>query len=209
MDIIEQLNWRYATKIFDKTKKINKHDFEELLEAFRLSASSLGFQHYELLVVEDQQIREALLPCTWNQKQATDASHYLVFCTKNKLTEQDIDNHLLNISQTRNQSIDKVQPYGQRIRNFLKNKDERDIFEWLSNQVFIALGNLMTVCAVKNIDTCAIGGFEPEKYAEILGLKEKELTPVVCLAVGYRSEEDTYQAVNKVRKTMENLVRFI
>ncbi len=209
MNIIEQLNWRYATKVFDKTKKISNEDFAELLESFRLTASSLGFQHYELLVIENPEIRQALLPFTWNQKQTTDASHYLVFCCKNRLTENDIDNHVKYISLVRNQPIEKVLPYGERIRNFLKGMTEKDVFEWLSNQVFIALGNLMTVCAIKNIDTCAIGGFEPEKYINVLVLKELELTPVVCLAVGYRSAEDTYQHVNKVRKPMEKMMRIV
>lgn len=209
MNIIEQLNWRYATKVFDKTKKISNEDFAELLESFRLTASSLGFQHYELLVIENPEIRQALLPFTWNQKQTIDASHYLVFCCKNKLTENDIVNHVKYISLVRNQPIEKVLPYGERIRNFLKGMTEKDVFEWLSNQVFIALGNLMTVCAIKNIDTCAIGGFEPEKYINVLGLNELELTPVVCLAVGYRSAEDTYQHVNKVRKPMEKIVRIV
>jgi len=38
--IIENLNWRYATKVFDKNKKVSKEDFETILESFRLTPSS-------------------------------------------------------------------------------------------------------------------------------------------------------------------------
>ncbi len=209
MNIIEQLNWRYATKIFDKTKKINKQDLEDLLESFRLSATSFGFQHYELLVIETPKIREALLPFTWNQKQATDASHYFVLCTKNQFTEQDVDNHTSFIGKVRNQEPERTAAYNQRIRKFLVGKSTENIFNYLENQTFIALGTLMTVCAMKNIDSCAIGGFEREKYDEILGLTEKGLTASVCLAVGYRSSEDSYQSVKKVRKPIDKVVQFI
>jgi len=209
MNIIQELNWRYATKIFDKTKKISAIDFEEIMEAYRLSPSSFGFQHYEVLVIENDEIREILKPFTWNQAQSTDASHFLVFCTKNTLTEDDINNHIRYISEVRNQEIEKLLPYGERIRNFLKDKTEHEISTWLSRQVYIALGNLMTICAMKNIDTCAIEGFEPKKYSEILHLEEKGLSPLVCLALGYRSGNDTYQNVNKVRKPMYKLVKHI
>ena len=209
MDIIKQLNWRYATKKFHKNKKISENDFNEILEAFRLSASSLGFQHYKMLVVNDAQLREQLKPFTWDQAQTTDASHYVVLCTYNTLTDEDIDKHTNNINKIRNQPKEKGDAYAKRIRFFLKGKTPDMVYNWLSRQVYIALGNVMTVCAMKNIDTCAIGGFQPEEYIEVLQLREKNLTPLVCLALGYRSEEDSYQHVNKVRKPMDKMVEFV
>ena len=208
MNIIEQLNWRYATKVFDKTKKISPENFNEILEAFRLTPTSLGFQHHELLVIESTEIREKLLAYSWNQKQVTDASHYLVFCTKNELLEEDIVKHVEYISKVREIPLEKVLPYGERIRHFMSVKTDTQI-NWLGQQIFIALGNVLTTCAVKGIDSCAIGGFQADKYTEVLNLKEKGLTPLVCLAVGYRSEEDTYQLLNKVRKPLNELVRYI
>ncbi len=68
---------------------------------------------------------------------------------------------------------------------------------------------VLTVCAVKEIDSCAIGGFQAGKYTEVLNLKEKGLTPLVCLALGYRSKEDTYQLLNKVRKPIDEIVSYI
>jgi nitroreductase / dihydropteridine reductase len=40
MNLLESLKWRYATKAFDKDKKVSESDLEEVIEAFRLSPSS-------------------------------------------------------------------------------------------------------------------------------------------------------------------------
>lgn len=60
--IIEDLNWRYATKAFDPTKDIVEKDLETILEAFRLSASSFGLQPWKLFVVKNKEKKTSI---TW------------------------------------------------------------------------------------------------------------------------------------------------
>ncbi|MGB1205785.1 MAG: nitroreductase family protein [Chitinophagales bacterium] len=57
-NIIEDLNWRYATKRFDAEKKISAEDVETLLTATQLSASSFGMQPYKILHIKNAAIRE-------------------------------------------------------------------------------------------------------------------------------------------------------
>lgn len=43
-------------------------------------------------------------------------------------------------------------------------------------------------------------GFQPDAYDAILSLKEKGLTSVLVMPVGYRAEDDAFAAFKKVRK---------
>ena len=70
----------------------------------------------------------------------------------------------------------------------------------------IALGNLLTVCAVEQIDACPMEGFVPAKYDEILGLNEQNLTATLVLPVGFRAEDDYMKDLKKVRKNLEDVV---
>ncbi|WP_431130406.1 nitroreductase family protein, partial [Flagellimonas flava] len=79
-NLLEHLQWRYATKKFDSTKKVSSNDIEKLKQVIQLSVSSYGLQLYKVLIVENPEIREQLKPVSWNQSQITDASHLVVFC---------------------------------------------------------------------------------------------------------------------------------
>ena len=79
MSLITNLNKRYATKVFDPSKKVSEADMEKLLESIRLSASSMGLQPYKVLIVENPEIRKELRKASYNQPQITDASALLIF----------------------------------------------------------------------------------------------------------------------------------
>ena len=79
--IIEDLNWRYAVKKYDSTKKISTDDFNTVKESLRLSPSSFGLQPLKYIVIENKELREELKVHSFNQSQITDASHMIVFCS--------------------------------------------------------------------------------------------------------------------------------
>ena len=60
--ILEKLNWRYATKQYDATKKISAEDWETLEQSLILAPSSFGIQPYKFIVVTDQEMKENLIP---------------------------------------------------------------------------------------------------------------------------------------------------
>lgn len=205
MEIIENLNWRYATKKFDPSKKISKENLGILLEAARLSASSYGLQPYQILVVTDKELREKLKSASWGQTQITDASHLLVFANKADFGSELIDDYLANVKETRHLPADSLNDFG----NFMKSKlaplSEGEKMNWTAKQTYIALGNLLSAAAAMKIDSCPMEGFEPKAYNEILGLDEKGLNASVVVTLGYRSEEDETQHYKKVRKSNEEL----
>ena len=108
MDIISQLNKRYATKIFDPSKKVSDNDMGKLLEAIRLSASSMGLQPYKVLVVTDPAIRAELRTAAYNQPQITDAAALLVFAANVKADEKSAEDFMALIAGTRNVSTESL-----------------------------------------------------------------------------------------------------
>ena len=206
---IEDLNWRYATKKFDANKELSQEDLNTLLESIQLSASSYGLQPYEVIVVKDQATREKLKAAAWNQTQITDASYLLVFANLKSVTEPYVDSYLDNIAETRNITREDLKGMEDMIKNTTLKLSSEDQEAWAAKQAYIALGNLLSAAANAKIDSCPMEGFDAQKFDEILGLADKNLTTAVIAPIGYRSEEDQYQHLAKVRKSKSDLIEII
>jgi len=207
--IIDSLNWRYATKDFDANKKISADDLHTITESFRLTASSFGLQPWKLIVVENQEIKDSLVEHSWGQKQIADCSQLLVFCARDNFDETDVDAFVKDIKETRGVSQEDIQWYEDLMKGFLAKMDENQINTWVEKQVYIALWNVMTACAELKIDSCPIEWFIPSKYDEILWLKEKWIHSVVALPVWYRSSDDVYADLEKVRFNEDTIIETI
>lgn len=207
--IIEDLNWRYATKAFDPTKNITQEQLETILEAFRLSASSFGLQPWKLFVVRNQEKKQALLEHSWYQKQVVDAPYHLVFARNDSDNDTLVQEFIDDIAQTRWVTAESLEEYKQMMLGFLSRMSEEEKNTWANKQIYIALGNLMTVLAEMRIDSCAMEGIIPQKYDEILGLDQKGFSTVVALPIGYRSQEDKYASLEKVRFPVEKMTEII
>jgi nitroreductase len=209
MKLIEGLNWRYATKKYDNTKKVSGKDLDQLKEAVRLSASSFGLQLYKVLVIEDPAIKEKLLPATYGQTQVIDSSQVFVFCNYTKVDESDIDSYTDLVAKTRGLSKEDVKPYGDYMKGATSGftQDQKEV--WTAKQTYIALGNLLAAAGELKIDATPMEGFDANLYNEILGLTAKNLNAAVIATVGYRSEEDATKDFAKVRKSKENLFETI
>ncbi|WP_300436665.1 NAD(P)H-dependent oxidoreductase [Christiangramia sp.] len=205
----EDLNWRYATKKFNPEKEISQEDLNILLESVQLTASSYGLQPYELIVVKNPEIREKLKAAAWNQTQITDASYLLVFANLQSVTESYVSTYLDNIANTRNLTREDLKGMEDMIKNTTLKLPAEKQQEWAAKQAYIALGNLLSAAANLKIDTCPMEGFDAGKFDEILGLKDKNLTTAVIAPIGYRSEEDNYQHLAKVRKSKKDLIEII
>jgi nitroreductase len=208
-NVLDKLNWRYATKVFDNSKKVSKEDLNILLDAARLSASSYGLQPYHFFVIEDNEIRSKLRKASWNQSQITDASYLLVLANKPTFDDSLVDNYIDIIIETRGVSKKDVEGYSQMIKGALLGLPDEQKKSWTSDQTYIALGNLMTIAAEMEIDTCPMEGFDKAQYNEILGLNDKNLNASVVLAVGYRADNDETQNYPKVRYSREQIITHI
>ncbi|MDO6802131.1 NAD(P)H-dependent oxidoreductase [Wenyingzhuangia sp. 1_MG-2023] len=206
MNIIESLQWRYATKKFDPTKKISSTQLQTLKEAFNLTATSYGLQALNLVVVKNTDLREQLLEASFNQKQVIDASHLLVICYPINFDSNNVNEYFELVQQIRNTPEEVLKPFKDFLIHEFETKSTEDKNIYFTKQAYIALGNLLTTCAVEKIDACPMEGFIPSKYDEILGLTEKGLTSVLVLPVGFRAEDDFMAKEKKVRKPLSKTI---
>lgn len=204
--IIEQLNWRYATKKFDTNKKLSNTKIERLKESFNLTATSFGLQTIKMLIVTNEDIKKSLVSYAYNQNQVAEASHLLVICIQKNITDSDVIAYFNNVSRIRNTSDTILDPFRKNLLKTMQDKSVEERQEWSKNQAYIALGNLMTVCAIEGIDSCPMEGFIPEKYNDVLNLDEKGLKSILLLPVGYRAEDDMFASFKKVRKSLEETI---
>ncbi|AUP77534.1 NAD(P)H-dependent oxidoreductase [Flavivirga eckloniae] len=206
MDTIKQLQWRYATKKFDSNKKLSNEKLNTLKEAFNLTATSFGLQTIKLIVVEDEALRTPLVKHAFNQKQVLDASHLFVICIQDNIHEEDVNTYYNNIKSIRGTSEKILDPYRLDLINYMKKMSVEERQQWSKNQAYIALGNLMTVCAVERIDSCPMEGFLPDKFDAALGLDTMKLKSVLLLPVGYRADDDMFSEFEKVRKPIKDAI---
>jgi len=208
MSLVDALKWRYATKRYNG-KKIEKEQLDFILEAIQLSASSYGLQPYKVLVIENEDIRKKLLPASWNQPQIVEASQLILFTAWSKITVQQIEDFISDIAKKRSLPLESLNEYKNYILGTATNLTEEAQRTWAAKQAYIALGTGLAAAAEIKVDATPMEGFDHNQYDEILGLKEKGLNSVVLLAVGYRSEEDQFSSLAKVRKDKEAFFEFI
>jgi nitroreductase len=208
--LLETLQWRYATKAFDPNRKISAATWETLQKALVLSPSSFGLQPYKFIVVNDPATRAKLLPHAWNQRQVVDASHFIVFAARTAMTEAEIDRFLGRIMELRGWSREALAGYRQMMTgNLLGSEASARVPHWTARQAYIALGNLLACAALLGVDACPMEGFVPAEFDKVLGLTAQGYAAVVCCALGNRSAEDKYAAAPKVRFPVAELVKTI
>ncbi|AUC76161.1 NAD(P)H-dependent oxidoreductase [Olleya sp. Bg11-27] len=206
MNIIEQLNWRYATKSFDSEKSIPEKDIDVLTEAFNLTATSYGLQPIKLLIIKNKDLQSALVPFSYNQKQVGEASHLLVFCIESQIDTPFVSNYFDRVKAIRNTPDDILNPFKTFLIEDFKTKTQAEKEAWAAKQVYLAMGNLMTVCAMLKIDACPMEGFSPSDYDRLLELEALQLKSVLVMPIGYRAEDDFMAALDKVRRPIEESV---
>lgn len=206
MNIIESLQWRYAVKKFDKEKFLSQKQVETLKEAFNLTATSYGLQPLKLAVISDKNLQKELVAYSWNQMQVLDASHLLIICVPKSYTSKEVENYFELVQKIRNTPDAVINPFKKFLTAEIEKKSQEELLVWNKNQAYLALGNLLTVCALEKIDSCPMEGFVPEKYDEVLQLHEQNLTAVLVLPVGFRAEDDYMKDLKKVRKNIDEVV---
>lgn len=203
--VIQQLQWRYATKKFDPARKIDPQLWCVLEQALVLSPSSYGLQPWRFVVVTNPQVRARLREAARNQPQITDASHLVVFALRKGLGPADVERHLQQIMSLRGVSADSLAMLRSMMLAAVGRPAEQTD-AWAARQVYIALGTFLTLAALLGVDACPMEGFEPPRFDEILGLAAEGYASVVLAAAGYRAADDPYARVTKVRFNHDDVV---
>ncbi len=206
-ELINALEWRYATKVFDPNQKIPADIWQTLERALVLTPTSYGLQPYRFLLIKDPAKRAELLPHSWNQKQVVDCSHFVVFAARTKITEADVDKLIAHTSSVRKIPAEFLAAYrGMMLSDLVTGPRSKWAHEWAARQAYIAIGNLMTCAAMLGVDACPMEGLAPTEYDRVLGLKDSGYATVMACALGYRSADDKYASLPKVRYETREVV---
>ena len=206
MNIIEALKWRYAAKKFDSSRVIPNDIIEVIKESFNLTASSYGLQPVKLLIVSNKSILQELVPISSNQQQVGQASHLCVFCVDTNIDEAYIRTYFENIKSIRNTPDAVLSSFRDSIISSFGSKSTDEIYNWGAKQAYLALGNMLTVCATQEIDACPMEGFDPVAYDAYFKLKEQGLRSALVMPIGYRAEDDMFADMKKVRKDLKDSI---
>ena len=209
MNYIEALQKRYSVKKFNKSKTVPQEKLRRILEAGKLSVSSLGLQPYKIFVAESEKSKQNLIPAFKNPSQISTCSHLIVLVSKKTIEDEYIDGYFRHISEVRETPLENLIPFRQSIEGYLTLHSDEHIIHWNERQSYIVLGNLIFAAALEEVDTCPMEGFDHEKLGEILGLNPETEKVSVTLALGYRAEDDVFQTMKKVRKPDDKLFKFI
>lgn len=205
MSFLSNLNWRYATKSFDPSKKVSDSDLETILEAIRMTPTSFGLQPYHFYVVSNQEIKNQIQAAAWNQPQVGTSSHLIVFAARTdvKATKEEF----FTLMTGGNPEIRAhLKGYEDMMDGFISSKTDTELLSWASKQTYIAHGFALAAAAELEIDSCAMEGADFEAVGKILGLPENQKA-LVMLPIGYRAETEAPRP--KVRFSKEALFTHI
>ncbi|MCR4941467.1 MAG: NAD(P)H-dependent oxidoreductase [Campylobacter sp.] len=207
MNYLEMMNFRHACKIFDESKKIKKADFDFILEAGRLSASSTGLEHWDFLVIQNENLRQKIRPLCWNQVQITSCSHLVIILAKIADVKSDSDYVAAMIKRRGDKTPEEHAARVAFYKNFIDsnfNSDEK-LFQWSHEQCMIAATNMTNAAASLGIDSCFIEGFDRAGLGDLLGLDPKKHRVAIALPFGYRLNPQP----PKLRREMNDILTWI
>jgi nitroreductase len=199
MELLKSLEWRYATKKMNGDK-VPQDKLERILEATRLAPSSYGLTPYNVIVVEDQELKQQLQEAAYGQTQLVDSSAVLVFATWDDITEESVDIYIQETARQRGVNPDILGEFSGMIKGTLSTMTQEQKISWAQRQAYIGLGFALVAAATEEVDSTPMEGFNPTTVDNVLGLQELGLKSVALLPLGYRDGKNDYlSSLKKVR----------
>jgi nitroreductase len=196
MDIFRR---RHACHLFQAERGVARDDLEFILEAGRLSPSSFGLEQWKFVVIEAPEKKMAIQAACFQQPQVGSASALVVILAK--IAELEPDSPYLRRLMAREYPGEALEPA---LKNYRAFHAATDVNAWSTTQCHIAAANMMTAAAGINIDSCAIGGFDPASVMRILQIDPEYHHPSLILPFGYCAQA----AGEKLRLPMQELVEY-
>lgn len=212
--ILDILNFRHACKEFDSSKKISDSDFEIILKGGQLSPSSMGIEPWKFLVIQNESLREELATVSWGgKKQIPSCSHLVILLSrmpKELKHDSSYIHHLLTeVKQMPQEAVENFKGVIKMIEDTRFQNNDQALLNYSCLQTYIAAANMMTVSAMQQIDSCAMGGYDQKAVEEILIkhnlLNKEEFYLTLMIAFGYRINEPT----PKTRQSLNDLVVWV
>ncbi|SDT68325.1 Nitroreductase [Mucilaginibacter mallensis] len=199
MSLIENLEWRYATKKMNGAK-VPQEKLDYILEAARLAPSSSGLQPYKIIVISDRVLLEKIKVIANNQSQITDCSHLLVFAAWDQYTRERVSKVFNYIMHERSLPPTAMSDYKESILNLYATEGKEWEAHHAAKQSYISFAMAIAAAAEQKVDATPMEGFDSTAMDELLQLKGCGYKSTVILPLGYRDEdEDWLLNMKKVR----------
>ncbi|HAE71055.1 MAG: hypothetical protein ABR91_02270 [Polaribacter sp. BACL8 MAG-120531-bin13] len=205
-NILDALEWRYAVKKFDDKASLTEQQILEVKKVFNLSASSYGLQPYKMIVVQNPELKEKLVPASFGQQQISQSAAILVFAVRTDFGMDYIDQFFKDMSTKRQIPLENLEGYKNFMKGSFANKSEDEISSWATKQVYLTMGHMLASLAALQIDTCPMEGLDPQAYDKILDLDAKQLKTIIAMPIGVRAPDDASATALKVRKDLSDII---
>jgi nitroreductase/dihydropteridine reductase len=207
MALLDNLQWRYATKKYDTAKKVSDEDVDKIVEAARLAPTSSGLQQFRVVVITNQNLKEKIVPVAMDQEIVADCSHLLIFAAWDRYTEERIDQIYNFTTDERGLPRGRFSSYTDKIKGLYLTQSPEENFIHTARQAYIGFGLAIAQAAELKVDSTPMEGFSPDELDELLDLKSRGLKSVTLLALGYRDAEGDWRSgLKKVRNPKEQFI---
>lgn len=205
MNILETLEWRYASKRMNG-QRVPAEKVETILEAIRLAPTSMGLQPFSVLVIEDEELKKQIRAVAMNQPQIEESSHLLVFAAWDDLTPAHINEFISHTASVRNMPEEALADFKNSLLGMAASRTKEENFNWAARQAYIAFGTGLVAAATEKVDATPMEGFDSAALDKLLQLNEKGLRSVTLMPLGYRdADNDWLVSLPKVRREKEKL----
>lgn len=214
--ILEIFENRYTCKGYDPEKKVSDEDFRTIMEVARLSPSSMGYEPWKFILLNNKEIKEKIRPYSWGAEAAIDGASHLVLIlarsNKHMIYDSEYIKYITEEVQDFPEDLGKAR--SEKFKSFQENdfkllESERALFDWTCKQTYIPLANMLTTAAILGVDSTSIEGFDKGKVGEILveeGVYDPEDFSISSMiAFGYTNRDHR----PKTRRTMEEVFEII
>ena len=205
-NILDALEWRYAVKKFDDKASLTEQQILEVKKVFNLSASSYGLQPYKMIVVQNPELKEKLVPASFGQQQISQSAAILVFAVRTDFGMDYIDQFFKDMSTKRQIPLENLEGYKNFMKGSFANKSEDEISSWATKQVYLTMGHMLASLAALQIDACPMEGLDPQAYDKILDLDAKQLKTIIAMPIGVGAPDDASATALKVRKDLSDII---
>ena len=207
MALLDDLKWRYATKAYDATKKVDQKDVDKIIEAARLAPTSSGLQQFRIMVITDQELKEKIVPIAMDQQNIAQCSHLLVFAAWDRYTEERIDDIYNYTTDQRGLPRGRFGSYTNKLKALYLPQTAEENFAHTAIHAYIGLGLALAQAAELKVDSTPMEGFDNSALDELLDLRSKGLRSVVLMPIGYRDNENDWLVnMKKVRIPKDTFV---
>jgi nitroreductase / dihydropteridine reductase len=207
IDIMQHLRTRYSSKAFIKNSKLDQTTVDKILESANLAPTSYGIQPFKIIEISTIELKEKISKLAWNQPQITTCDRLFIWAVDSKI-DTTLEEYEKRVTKSGRLDEDKSAKFVKLIEaNIPKiTLQHETLINWHAKQAYISLGFALSTCALLDVASCALEGFDHKEVDKLLGLSEMNLESVVFLAIGIEDPNDQNKTNPKVRKSVDELI---